>query len=290
MANETTFSALSGTYGEEYLLLSEAALSARYAHDNVRDVVLTRDIGSMPTTTVRFRKKPVLAASSIGDGVDLVNFTQYNPTQTPVTVGNVGLKLILTDLARTSSYADDTELAQNAGEAVLEKMNTDVCALGSGFSNSIGSTGNNLTETLVEDALVTLAGNRAPGALFGILHPQQMRDLIDDIGTTIAAGIGGAQPREASNDLTRGILSGMAGMLYNVDWRTNPLVPTANAGADRYGFIGVKQRTIGMALKWAIRPEFERDASYLGTEAVVSSSYGVVEVEDETGVGVLSDA
>lgn len=293
MANEITFAEIEGELGYDYLLMFEDIVSSRYPFDNVRQFAKTRDIGSEPTDSARFTKMPVLAASSVSDGTDITANTAFQPTTATAAVGEVGLKLTLTDLGRSGSVLNDPTVAAEAGKAVLKKVTTDLCALGSGFSNTIGSSGSDLTEANVQAAMVTLIGNNSPDGLFGVLHTQQALDLVNDIGTTIVSGSGlggGTDARSQVNDLMGGFMGGMLRNLYGIEWVINPEVPTANAGADRAGFIGVRDRTIGLVWKWYIRPEFERDASLRGTETVVTAAYAVLEIEDETGIGVITDA
>lgn len=291
MANEVSFASLEGTMGHDYLILTEAALSARFAHDNVRDLLKMVDISPLMTDQVRFPKRPVVAAQALSDGVNLASFTAYQPTQTPATVSEVGLMFLLTDLGRSGTMVNDLELAQAGGQAVMEKITTDICALGSGFSTSVGATGVDLTEQNFEDGVLALLGNKASGQAFAVLHHRQWMDLVNDIGTQAPVFIGGGDEKATNRLMPSTSNGGVQGSIYGVDdIRINPLVPTANAGADRLGFLGIRNRTLGGAIKWFIRPEMQRDASYRGVEVVVSACYTVIEIEDETGVGILSGA
>lgn len=291
MANEVTFAEIEGELAYDYMILAEDIISARYAYDNLRDCLRNRDIGSMPTDSARFPLYPSLSASALTDGTDLTTNTAFQPTQSTFAVSEVGLKLILTDLARSGAYLEDGNLAQEGGKAVLEKMNTDIAALGAGFSQNVGGTGADLTEANWQAAIITLIGNKSPENLFAVLHQQQWYDLVNSIGSQIsAAGDSAAGPREATADLSTVGKSGMVGQIYGVDTRVNPLVPTANVGADRQGFMAVKNRTLAFVTKWYIRPEFERDASLRGTETVVTAAYATGEIEDATGVAITTDA
>jgi hypothetical protein len=290
MANETTFALVEGDLAYDYALLAEEIIGARYAYDNVRDLARTKDIGSFPSDSARFPLYPALAAAALTDGTDLTTNTAFNPTNATFAVSEVGLKLILTDLANTGSFLGDSDLATEAGKAVLEKINTDLVALGSGFSSFVGGTGVNLTELNIEDGLITLIGNKTPDDVVAVLHERQWYDLINDIGTTISpAANTGATARAETNDLV-GNRGGMMGDLYGIEFRMNPLVPTANAGADRAGFMFIRNRAIALVIKWFIRPEFERDASHRGTETVVTAAYATGEIEDASGVGIITDA
>jgi hypothetical protein len=50
-----------------------------------------------------------------------------------------------------------------------------------------------------------------------------------------------------------------------------------------------QNRAIGFVSQWDIRVEFERDASLRGTEIVATANYGVGEIDDSSGVGLLTD-
>jgi len=290
VANEVTFAMLEGRLGYDYMLLTDEILSARYAYDNVRQYARTVDIGSQPSDSARFPLYPALAAAGLTDGTDLTTNTAFQPTIATFAVGEAGLKFTLTDLGRGGSVLGDSTLAGERGKAVLEKITTDLCALGSGFSTTIGSTGVNLTEAQWQDGIVGLIGQKGPEDLFSILNERQFYDLINDIGTTVFSGQyspGGPAPEQINRMYPK---AGMAIDLYGVMTAFNPLIPTANAGADRAGFIATRDRTIALVMKWAIRPEFERDASLRGTETVVTACYAVGEIEDATGVAVITDA
>lgn len=290
MANEVTFASLEGTLGHDYLIMAEDIIASRYAWDNVRDCFLTRDIAALKTDAARFPLYPAVSAGALVDGTDLTANTAFTPTQSTLTVAEVGLKFPLTDLAAGSAYIDTGRLANEGGKAVLEKINTDATALGAGFTQGVGTSAADLTEADFQEAIITLIGNKSPENLFAVLHQRQWYDLVNSIGSEIsAAGTTGRDPRTETNDLGR-TPGGMGGDIYGVDVRVSPLVPTANAGADRQGFMAVKNRTLGMVLKWFIRPEFERDASLRATEAVVTACYAVGEIEDATGVAITTDA
>jgi len=66
-------------------------------------------------------------------------------------------------------------------------------------------------------------------------------------------------------------------------------VPTANGGADRLGMM-VGRDALAYVEKWSARTELQRNISLRATEIAVTADYGVGEVSDTRGVGVLSDA
>jgi hypothetical protein len=289
MANEiTTTSADDLSYAAE--ILSSAILENFYGNLIGRPLVRYADISGFPSKAKDFPISPALAAASVAEGVSLVN-TAFTTTKATVTAAEVGLMLTITDLLSASDVVDDGYYASQGGQALAAKFTTDVLAMGAGFANHCGATTVNLTEQNILDGLVTLASAGVPPPYAGVLHPRQWADLVADIGTTIApAGGGGAAgARAMTNDLAVGSTGGL-GTLYGVSWETSHLVPTATAGADRLGMIVNPQFAIGHVEKWAVRVEFERDAALRARSVVITACYGLGELRDAAGIGILSDA
>ena len=289
MANEiTTTSANDLSYAAE--ILASAILDNFYGNLIAGPFVRSADISGAPTRAKSFPISPALAAASIAEGVDLAN-TPFATTQVTVTAAEVGLLLTITDLLSVSDIVDDGYYAAEGGKALAAKFNTDVLALSAGFANQCGATTVNLTEQNILDGLVTLAAAGVPPPYVGALHPRQWADLIADIGTTVtpAAGPGSQSARAATNDLAVPSSGGL-GSLYGVEWYVSHLVPTATAGADRLGMIVQPSNALGHVSKWDARVEFERDASLRAREIAITACYGVGELRDACGIGVLTDA
>lgn len=289
MANEITWSVIEGNYGYDYRLLAESTVDALYENaQKILPFLNRKSLAGFPSETERFPVAPTLAASSLVDGTDLTN-TAYNPTNVNITVGEVGLMLTQTDLSLSSSIHELSRLGREAGQAIAEKLMTDIAALGSGFSNSTSDTGNDIVEQDFRDGKTALILRKIPEPYYALLYPQMVNDLETSIGSTIsAAATTGATARYETNDLSMGADMDW-GVLYGVRIIASTTVPTANAGADSAGFIAGSQRAIGYVEKWAIRPEMERDASLRGTEVVVTAAYGVGEIDDNAGQGLIFD-
>ena len=289
MADEITYSGLSGNYTYTYRLLRDSLIRALYESAAMVLPFLDRkQLQGFASDSEKFPKAPSLAAAALTDGTDLTN-TAYSPTSVTLTVGEVGLMLTLTDLARLSSITDFEQLGSEAGEAVGEKLITDIAALGAGFSTSVGTSAADLTEAQFRSAITTLVINKIKQPYFSMLYPQQAEDLVTSIGSTIdAAGTTGRSPRAESNDLTMGSSMDL-GVLFGARILGSSTVPTANASADSAGFVAGANRALAYVEKWAIRPEMERDASLRGSEVVVTAAYAVGEKDDAAGVGIITD-
>ena len=289
MADEVTYSGLSGNYTYTYRLLADSLVESLYENaQNILPFLIRKSIAGFISDSERFPKAPALAAAALTDGNDLAN-TAYVPTQITLTVAEVGLAMTLTDLANFSSITDIQQLGFEAGQAVADKLITDIAALGSGFTNTSGGTGVNLTEQNIRDAKTTLIINKIPGPYAALLYPTQVNDLEGSIGSTLsAAATTGTSARAETNDMSMGP-SMDHGTWFGIRILSSSTVPTANASADSAGFIFGGGRALGYVEKWAIRPELERDASLRASEVVVTAAYAVGEIDDLSGVGLITD-
>lgn len=289
MANEITAAGVADAYSASYRVMQDSMLEALYEDARLIMPFLKRkSLAGFHSTTERFPKKPKLAAAAIADGVDMTN-TPYAPDYVNLTVGEIGLLLTLTDLARFSSLQEMQEYGREAGEALAEKLLTDITALFSGFSNSVGTTGNPLTEQQYRDGKTQLYTQRIKGPYVSVLYTQQVNDLETSIGSTIsAASTTGGSARGETNDLSAGP-SLDYGTLFNTRVIVSTTVPTANAGADSAGGMFGGNRAIGMVEKWASRAEYERDISLRAEEVAVTAAYAVGELDDLAGVAIITD-
>jgi len=291
VAQETT------TTSANDLVLAAELMASRimpnfYGLNTAGHMTRFESIAGSPTTAADFPIAGALTAQSLQEGSD-ASYSQYSTTKVTLTVAEAGLVLGLTDLLQSSDIVGVEHYASQASQALANKVTKDICALATGFSNSAGSTGVNLTEQNILDGATTLAAAGVYGPYHGILHPQQWNDLAGAVGGTITpAGTTGTQSvAEVTNAFgVRPAFDGGLRELYGVMWSITSNVPTANSGADRAGMIVSPQYAIGYLEKWPARVRFERDESARVTELVVTAAYVVGELLDGAGVGVITDA
>ena len=290
MADEITWSNLQGEYSYEYRLLADSIIDALYESLDMRQFAITKSITSFASNAERFPATPVLSASALTEGTDLTSNTAFAPTAVTLTVGEVGLKLTPTDLQMMGGIVGAAHYGQEAGKAVAEKRTTDLVALGAGFSNSVGTSGTDLTESFVLLAVTALRGRKVPTPYVTVVHTTSFfGELIGDIGATYSALANTGQGvRAESNDLPGSGDGGMIGELYGTTLLVTPLV-SEDGSSDKENFMYAPRRAIGFVEKWAIRPEAERDASLRGTEVVVTSAYATGETDDTSGERIISD-
>ncbi|MDK1104304.1 MAG: hypothetical protein QGD93_11945 [Actinomycetota bacterium] len=289
MANEITWSNLQGEYSYEYRLLADSIIGALYEALDMRQFAIVKTIASFASNAERFPKTPTLTASSLTEGTDITTNTAFAPTQVTLTVGEVGLKLTLTDLMAMGGIVGAAHYGQEAGKAIAEKRTTDLVALMAGFSNSVGTSAD-MTEAIYLAAIAQLRGAKVPRPYVGIMHTDSyLLELIGDIGTTFKALTNtGSGVRAESNDLPGAGDGGIVGNLYGTTLLVTPLV-AEDGSANKINGMYAPARAIGFVEKWAIRPELDRDPSLRGTEVVVTAAYAVGETDDISGVRIVSD-
>lgn len=290
MANEITYNQTDGSFSTEYRLARDSMLNALYERaGGLTRHIRRKSLAGSHSTTERFTKRPKLVAAAIADGVDLTN-SPYTPSHVSLTVGEIGLQLTQTDLNASFSLLDFQQVGEEMGEAIAEKLMADIASLGGGFSRSVATTGTALTEAKFMEARQTLRLLRMPEPYVAVMYPVQVDHLVNSSGTTLAPILyaGGPDTKAQANDLTT--RSGIEqGVMYRTEIYSPTTVPTANAGADSAGFMFSSGRAIAMVEGWATRLESERDISLRANEMVGTTAYAVGEVDDDAGVGIITD-
>ena len=291
MAFETTT-----TSANDYVLAAELLASRIlpffYGHNNVSHLTRYESIAGSPTTAADFPTAGQVVAANMPEGTD-TPYSQFSTGKVTLTVSTVGVVLGITDLLDKSQIVDMGHYAEQAGFGLANKITTDVLALNAGFSQVAGSTGVDLTEANILTAIQLLGAGGVPGPYNGVIHNIQWFDLAGSVGSTLntANAPGNATVAQTTRDFgAEPAFSGGLNNLYGVNWTVNSNVPTMAAGADRAGVVVNPMYASGFVSKWDARVEFQRDASALVTEIVVTACYAVGELRDAAGVLIQTDA
>lgn len=284
MANEATVTTATEFVMTEFL--AELIIRAAYSGTKFLPFVCYDSIEGQSTRTKEFPKSPLLTASTLTEGVDMVN-SAFNPTSVTVTASEVGLMITPTDVLIGASITGPDYFVEQLGLALATKEDSDIAANSSGFTTTVGATGVDLSETNFLDARFNLQNGNAVGPFWSGLAPIQLRDLQVDVATSAGAIWG------ASGGPSQELVLEMA-MFYGVLCIASTNVPTANAGADRGGFMAPMGPNCGIAYlnKRGARVEGQRDASLRATELVGTKDYGTgcVNTAANGGVGIITDA
>jgi hypothetical protein len=235
---------------------------------------------------------------SYGDGATIAA-TDLTDDATTVTVTRRGLRYTPTDLARLTDpngIINFNRFGQSMVRSASETIVDLIANLGGSFTNTVGSSGVDMTARNFLEAKGTLENNNVEGPYAAELHPQQFTDLIIDLNLN---GGGAIQFSPAPAELMAVVGNGYKGTLAGVHIFTSTRVPAS--GGNRQGFMfgrGAIAWGEGSAplddpnnqVKYGnLLFERDRDAKTGTTDWVGQWYLGVTEVIDEAGVGIITD-
>jgi len=202
-----------------------------------------------------------------------------------ITVGEVGAVLEPTDLSVETSGITPEEYADRGAKAIRQKMESDLCGLFTGVTQSVGTTNTELSLDTLIKAIETLETADDEGPYFGVLAPRQVGAYRRAI-----AGASGSQASIYATGLVDPrikAIPGFVGDFLGVPLFRSTHVPKANANVDFVGcFFSVE--AFGMATLRDVRVEAERNAKARSTAMVATSVYGVGEIEEARAVKIIS--
>lgn len=246
----------------------------------VRNYTLPAGSGKQITVPIY----PAQTANSVAENTDLtpIAITTLGAT---LTVGEVGVMTTVTDMARNISQANViSDVGNLFGTAIATKMDRDLTALFSGFSATVGGTTDvRVTPALVAQAIMKLRGQGIPMAdVAVVLNPDVAYDFVATLTNTFVNPNGGVLQNEA-------MANGMVGRFMGV-----PIYITANVlnNGTTGDYVGAvfHRDALGMAMLQDIKLEAQRDASLRADELVATAVYGVGELYDAYGVGIVADS
>ena len=251
----------------------------------MRPLIRNYDISGTPGLTAQVPIYPTVATTTPGDGVDLANAAFDLTTNKTITATEKGVMVTLTDLMKETASEDvASAIGTQIGSALAEKVDTDIAALFSGFSQTVGTGADEITIEDLFKAAATLRTNKVPsGPLYCVLHPKQafqVKKLLTNAGSTISHNLS-----DLGNEALR---TGFVGTLAGMQIFESTVITGDSAGA----FVGAAFHgdALGYMVKRNLRIENQRDASLRADEIVGSMAYGVSEIFDTYGVGIVGDA
>jgi hypothetical protein len=248
--------------------------------------------------TVQWPEYTAIASSSVGagtDGSDYSSVTSVTTTARSATVSEHVIRADVTDLA-VMGNADD--IAGNTGailgNAVGAKLDADLSALGTGFSQTECGAGTALTLDHIFGSLRQLRAANAPAPYNlvmsdkGIWGSKGMQGLLVDVAVTGSNSKPGSLLGEQGQEmLSRGFVTSIGGIDV---YFSNEIEDDVSSGGDSASFMFSKG-ALGLAVgpEGLFRIETERNASFRSTEYVATGFWGEVETKDAFGVYILHD-
>jgi len=214
------------------------------------------------------------------DGFDIVDEEEIGMTTVDLTSAEVGGKVILTDkLVRQSQPSVFSIVGRQMGDGMARKEDTDVIALYSALNGgtTFGGASALLNASNYSGAIASAKGSQINpfNPTYAVHHPNAVYDYVR---STTAIGSNNVWPEESFNKSR--LEKFWSGRTFN----GGMLFEDGNivSGASSIGVIAQKDALVVLR-SMATRTERQRDASLRGTELVMTSDYGVFELDDTKG-------
>ena len=266
--------------------------AARYTEEHNAPAMALIESFSLPkgAKQVTVPKVGQMTVSDLVDGQDIVDEEEIGMTTVDLTAAEVGAKVILTDkLVREQQNNVFTMIGRQLGDAMARKKDTDVhslyASLGASLSpTSLGAAGAIMKASNVAAAVAFAKANKFGTQIYILHHPNAVADLAYNVATF--AG---------SSELTGGWSVDLLKNFYSGLRRINgvPIFEDGNLSVDSSDdAVGVIADKSAMAVLNSVetKTERQRDASLRATEVVITSDYGVFELDDAKGAPLTFDA
>lgn len=269
-----------------------------FNHTNVMLPLVTSKQAVKGAITVQFPDYTKVASSSVAaatDGGDHTTVASITTAARSATVSEHVIRADVSDLARMGNADDLTgNVGAVLGNAVAAKLDADLTALGTGFSQTECGAGTSLALSHVFGSMRQLRAAGAPFPYNLVLSPKQVwggKGLIsllhDDAVTGTNSKPMSLMGQKGEEAIANGWVGSIAG--FNTYW-SDQIEEDVGSGGDAAGF-AFSKGAVGLAIgpEGLFRLETERNASFRTTEYVACGFWGEIEIKDAFGVYILSD-
>lgn len=240
-----------------------------------------------------------LSAAAITEGIDIAVPQQMSVTVRNLTAGEHGILTFVSDrLKRQNNENVLSEVGNMQGNAMGRLLESDLVTLFDSVSKSTPGAGNNMTFYHIAGATSYLRTDNnasfgpAPGKANAVLHPEQIRRLVQEVSTIQGGGTTGMAAQPIPTGLTEEVIEnyfrGNEQIFGTRIWESGVVGRPAGTG-DAKGCMFVPQ-AFALAMALEVEAEDERDISLRGTEIVMVAEWGESEVVDEWAVELHSAA
>jgi len=262
--------------------------SARYTEEHNAPALALIEQFSLPAgaKTVTVPKVGSMSMSDLQDGIDIVDEEDIGMTTIDLTASEVGAKVILTDkLVRQAADNVFSIIGRQLGDGMARKKDKDVIALYTGLNGGtvLGADGRNFNAANVHAIVSNAKANKFGSQLYIVHHPNAVATLSKEAATT--AGNNAEITSGWSADLLSNFYSGLRPINGVPIFEDGNIEKTGSVDSG-YGVIADKTALAALT-SVETRTERQRDASLRATEVVMTSDYGVFELDDTKGAPVL---
>lgn len=229
-----------------------------------------------------------MTVSDLTDGQDMIDDEDINQSTVTLTSAEVGAKVVLTDkLVKQSANNVWSIVGRQLGDAMARKKDEDVLALYTNLNGGtkLGAATKFMKASNVQGVIAYAKANKFGSQLYILHHPNAVAYLSKESAVVASSG-SAAIPDGWSQDLLKNFWSGLRPMNGVSIFEDGNI--TEDSSGDGIGVIADKT-AMATLTSVATRTERQRDASLRGTELVMTSDYGVFELDDSRGAGITFD-
>ena len=264
--------------------------AARYTEEHNAPALALIEKFNLPkgAKQVTVPKVGQMSMSDLQDGQDIVDEEEIGMTTVDLTASEVGAKVILTDkLVRQSAPNVMSIIGRQLGDCMARKKDSDVLALYTSLNGGtkLGTAGTSFKASNVQGIIAYAKANKFGSQLYILHHPNAVGYLSKEAAITASA---------SSSEITNGWSADLLANFYSNLRPMNGVSIfedgniTEDSDGDGIGVIADKS-ALAYLTSVETRTERQRDASLRATEVVMTSDYGVFELDDTRGAGLTYD-
>ena len=261
--------------------------AARYTEEHNAPAMALIEQFTLPkgAKQVTVPKVGQMSMSDLQDGIDIVDEEEIGMTTVDLTAAEGGAKVILTDkLIRQAADNVISIVGRQLGDGMARKKDNDVTALYSGFGTDIGAAGRSMSLANVSASVAYAKGKNFGSQVYINQHPFAVWDIAN---TAVTASSTYPVPDGWTADLLGNFFSGLRPINGVPIFEDGNI--TIDSSDDAIGVIADKA-ALAVLKSVDTRTERQRDASLRATELVMTSDYGVFELDDSKGAALTLDA
>ena len=232
-------------------------------------------------------KVGTMSMSDLVEGQDIIDEEEIGMTSVDLTANEVGAKVSVTDkLVRQSQPSVFSMVGRQLGDGMVRKQETDVQALYTNLNGgtTLGAATKSLTAANLAACIAFAKANKFGNQIYAIHHPNAVYAFVKSAAVTPSATY--PVPNGWAQDLLGEFFVGLR-PLNGVPLFEAGNIPTDSSN-DGIGCIANKDAMVAL-ISVKERTERQRDASLRATEIVITSDYGVFELDDSRGAPMTYD-
>ena len=267
-----------------------------FNHVNVMFPLVTVGQAAKGSNSVQFGDWTKLTSSNVTAATEATTTTAVAITSTSrtATISEHVIAATIGDLASMGSNDDLQGTGGTAlGNAVASKLDADLTALGTAFSQTQSSAGTALALSHTFGSMRLLRAASAPFPYSLVLSPKQVwgpKGLLGLLHDDAVTG-SNAKPMSLMGGKGEEAMAGWVGSIagFNVYW-SDQIDEDVGSGGDAAGFAMSKGAIgLGVGAEGLFRIASERDEMLRATNLVATGFWGEIEIKDTFGVYILTD-